>query len=169
MRWPSCAACRGRSRPHSCRPPNSIAPSVADKITERAGKASAGRDTSPSIPRLFPAGDRPHSPYGPTPGMSNNNPLRLLVTAPAAGAKALQEPLAAGELSARLERAETLDELRAWLPKPDWQVLVAYAGASLSPAQVLLAARELAPERTVLVVADPASPDEAHSLLQAGA
>jgi thiamine pyrophosphate-dependent acetolactate synthase large subunit-like protein len=90
--------------------------------------------------------------------MANINPLRLLVTATAADTVALQETLAAAELSVRLERAETLDELRAWLPKLDWQVLVAHAGASLSPAQVLQAARELAPERQVLVVADPATP-----------
>jgi PAS domain S-box-containing protein len=72
-------------------------------------------------------------------------------------------------MPARLERADTLAELRARLVKRDWQVLIAYAGAGVSPAQALNLARELSPGRPVLVVAEPASPEEARGLLEAGA
>ncbi len=101
--------------------------------------------------------------------MATINPLRLLVTARPADADALQKSLAAGGLPARLEHAETLADLRARLARTDWQVLVAYDGASLSPTQVLAAVRDLAPGRRVVVVADPASPEDARGLLQAGA
>jgi PAS domain S-box-containing protein len=101
--------------------------------------------------------------------MASNSPLRLLVTARPADAEALQKTLATHGLAALLELADSLAELRLKLAQANWQVLVAYSGASLSPAQVLNTARELAPGRLVLVVANPASPDEARGLLRAGA
>jgi PAS domain S-box-containing protein len=142
---------------------------VAEKLSHRPQRPRSDRDTYTTIPWPVLAGDQPPSLYGQSQGMAHQKLLTLLVTARPADADVVLKSLAAGGLAARLERIETLPLLRERLVEPDWQVLVAHSGASLSVAQVLSAAHELASGRPVLVVANPASTDEAKGLLRAGA
>ena len=101
--------------------------------------------------------------------MAGNDSLKLLVIAQPADAAALQALLSASGTPIQILQIQTLSDLRAGLAEPDWLLVIAHASASLTPAQVLSKVSEQAPRRPVLVVATPASPEEARGWLRAGA
>ena len=141
----------------------------SDKVTSRAASTGTAGDNIPLAISKLRGGAQPEWPDPQTPGMANKDQLTLLVTGQPTDAQALQAALAAAGLSASLERIDNLAALRERLVGPGWQLLVAYAGADLSPPEVLHAAGELALGRPVVVVAQSDSLDEARSLMRNGA